>query len=153
VAARARKVVAASTKKPKPNPRATPPKKEAAANKPVGLGTKAESALRAFALTFPGAVEEHPWGETATKVNKKVFAFFGVRDGGLAMSVKLARSAEIALTLPFASPTRYGLGKSGWVTAEFTVKEKPPVDLLRAWIDESYRAVAPKKLAAALDAT
>jgi hypothetical protein len=68
------------------------------------------------------------------------------------MSTKLPRSAAIALTLPFASPTRYGLGKSGWVTAQFGVREKPPVEMLQAWIEESYRAIAPVKLVAAMDA-
>lgn len=53
--------------------------------------------------------------------------------------------------LPFSSPTAYGLGKSGWVTATFALKDAPPVDLLKAWIDESYRAQAPKKLIAQLD--
>lgn len=36
------------------------------------------------------------------------------------------------------------------MTARFAKREKAPVDLLRSWIDESYRAVAPKKLLAAL---
>ncbi len=40
----------------------------------------------------------------------------------------------------------YGLGRSGWVTIDLTKGRKPPVDLLKAWIDESYRAVAPKTL-------
>jgi hypothetical protein len=48
--------------------------------------------------------------------------------------------------LPFVTPTAYGLGKSGWVSARFLAGEKLPVDLLKAWIDESYRAQAPKKL-------
>jgi len=56
----------------------------------------------------------------------------------------------LPLMLPFAKPTGYGLGKSGWVSASFTAKERPPLDLLREWIDESYRAIAPKKLVAAL---
>jgi hypothetical protein len=56
----------------------------------------------------------------------------------------------MALTLPFTSPTGYGLGKSGWVTATFGPKEAPPLDLLEDWIDESYRAQAPKKLVATL---
>ena len=57
---------------------------------------------------------------------------------------------EFALEYPFTQPTGYGLGKSGWVTASFAPKEKPPLDVLEAWITESYRAVAPKKLAQAL---
>ena len=112
--------------------------------------TKPEAALRAFALSLPRAVEEFPWGDRVVKVNKKVFVFLGTHEGGLAMSVKLAETAAIALTLPFASPTRYGLGKSGWVTALFAKGEKPPLDMLRAWIEESYRAIAPAKLVAAL---
>ena len=57
----------------------------------------------------------------------------------------------VALDLPFASPTGYGLGKSGWVTARFSAGEDVPVPLLREWIAESYRAVAPAKLVATLD--
>ena len=72
------------------------------------------------------------------------------RGGGLSLSVKLPGSATLALDLPFASPTGYGLGKSGWVTARFGPREKPPVAVLERWIDESYRAVAPKKLVARL---
>jgi predicted DNA-binding protein (MmcQ/YjbR family) len=85
-------------------------------------------------------------------VRKKVFLFLGRSDGGLSLSVKLPDSALLALGLPFASPTGYGLGKSGWVTASFGPRARPPVDLLRRWVDESYRAVAPKKLVASLPA-
>jgi predicted DNA-binding protein (MmcQ/YjbR family) len=111
----------------------------------------AEAALCRYALTLPSAREEFPWGHRVAKVNKKIFVTFGNDEQAFAMSVKLPGSAELALTLPFAEPTGYGLGKSGWVTARFTAKEAPPLDLMRAWIDESYRAVAPKKLAAVLD--
>ena len=38
------------------------------------------------------------------------------------------------------------------MTARFGLREKPPVDMLKQWIDESYRAVAPKRLVASLDA-
>jgi predicted DNA-binding protein (MmcQ/YjbR family) len=113
---------------------------------------KAEAELRAYALSFPGAVEEFPWGDRVMKVNKKVFVFMGQsEDGSFGLSTKLPRSAAIALTLPFAEPTGYGLGKSGWVSARFGAKEKPPVDMLEAWIEESYRAIAPKKMIAQLD--
>jgi hypothetical protein len=36
------------------------------------------------------------------------------------------------------------------VTARFEPKEKPPLDVLQAWIRESYMAVAPKKLSKTL---
>ncbi len=108
--------------------------------------------LRAFALGFPEAYEEFPWGERVAKVKGKVFVFLGMDGDELGLSVKLPQSGMLALGLPFASPTGYGLGKAGWVTARFGRREKAPVDLLRSWIDESYRAVAPKKLVAALAA-
>lgn len=106
--------------------------------------------LRALALSYPEAHEDFPWGETVIKVKKKVFLFLG-KGEPLSLSVKLPQSNAMALSLPFATPTGYGLGKSGWVTASFE-KRKPPLDLLAAWIDESYRAVAPKTLVKKLDA-
>ncbi len=116
--------------------------------KRTGGGSKmkaAAAALRAFALGFPGAREEFPWGERVVKVGKKVFVFMGMPDGdGLALSVKLPSSGPMALLLPFATPTGYGLGKAGWVSARFAPSDAPPLALLREWIDESYRAVAPK---------
>jgi predicted DNA-binding protein (MmcQ/YjbR family) len=108
--------------------------------------------LRQFALDYPGTHEDHPWGETVVKVGKKVFVFLGKpKDGaGVGLSVKLPQSGAMALSLPFASPTGYGLGKSGWVSAQFGKGDKVPLDMLRQWIDESYRAVAPKTLVAQL---
>jgi hypothetical protein len=55
--------------------------------------------------------------------------------------------------LPFTEPTAYGLGKSGWVSAKFEKGETLPVELFKAWIDESYRAQAPKKLVASLSSS
>ncbi len=82
--------------------------------------------LRAFALDYPGAHEEFPWGERVIKVKGKVFVFLGP-DEALGLTVKLPQSRLMALGLPFASPTGYRLGKSGWVTAQFGPREKPPL--------------------------
>jgi predicted DNA-binding protein (MmcQ/YjbR family) len=114
---------------------------------------KVQAELRALALGLPGATEEFPWGERVVKVDRKVFVFLG-RDephAGWGMSVKLPQSGAAALDQPFAEPTGYGLGKSGWVTASFEPGERPPLELLRGWILESYRAIAPKKRLAELD--
>jgi predicted DNA-binding protein (MmcQ/YjbR family) len=115
-------------------------------------GLAAETALRDYALTLPGAVDANPWGHRVAKVGKKIFVTFGNDEGGFSMSVKLPRSVELALALPFASPTGYGLGKSGWVTARFEAGDAPPLDMMRAWIEESYRAIASAKLVAKLPA-
>jgi predicted DNA-binding protein (MmcQ/YjbR family) len=106
--------------------------------------------LKAAALAYPEAWEDHPWGETVIKVRGKIFLFLFESEEGLKISLKLPHSREFALEYPFTKPTGYGLGKAGWVTSSFAHKEKPPLDVLEAWLDESYRAVAPKKLAAAL---
>src|SRR5262250_623849 len=104
--------------------------------------------LREFALGFPGATEDFPWGERVAKVGGKVFVFLGKtsRDGSFGLSVKLPLSKDAALDLPFTEPTGYGLGKAGWVSASFSPKDRAPVEILKVWIEESYRAVAPKKL-------
>ena len=115
-------------------------------------GCEAERRIRAIALAYPEAYEEMPWGHSAIKVRKKVFLFMGTSEGRFSLSVKLPHSHPAALLLPFAEPTGYGLGKSGWVSARFDAADLPPLPMLREWIEESYRAVAPKKLAALLDA-
>jgi predicted DNA-binding protein (MmcQ/YjbR family) len=107
-----------------------------------------EMAIRKYALGMPEATEDFPWGHRAFRVGKKVFLFLAWDDGVFSLTAKLPQSQMMALALPFAEPTGYGMAKSGWVTARFSRRDKVPVDLLRLWIDESYRAIAPKKLAA-----
>ncbi len=120
--------------------------------RPAGITVeRTQRRLRDFALAYPAAWEDHPWGENVVKVKKKVFLFLGRPDGGLSLSVKLPESATIALGLPFVEPTGYGLGKSGWVTARFEADARIPIEVFERWIDESYRAVAPKKLVASLE--
>jgi predicted DNA-binding protein (MmcQ/YjbR family) len=108
--------------------------------------------LRKLALSYPEAHEAMPWGHHAIKVKGKSFVFLAADDETFSLSAKLPSSADVAVKLPFASRTEYGLGQSGWVTARFPRKAKVPVDLLELWIDESYRAIAPKRLVAQLPA-
>ncbi len=110
-----------------------------------------EGKLRAWALAYPGATEEFPWGERAFKIAGKVFLFLGRTGEAASFSVKLPRSAAEALELGFVEPTHYGLGKHGWVTATVDTGREAPLDLFQAWLDESFRAVAPKKVVAQLD--
>jgi predicted DNA-binding protein (MmcQ/YjbR family) len=112
----------------------------------------AELALRDIAMAYPEAHEDFPWGHRAIKVKGKAFVFMSGGDEQLALTTKLPASSEVALLLPYVSPTGYGLGKSGWVTATFGPQDEAPVEMLREWIDESFRAVAPKKLVAQLAA-
>jgi len=107
--------------------------------------------LRAFGLTYPGAHLKSPWpGHLDLAVKDKTFAYLSVEGEPLGISCKLPQTSGVALMLPFCTPTAYGLGKSGWVSAKFEDPADVDVAMLKAWIDESYRAQAPKKLVASL---
>ena len=106
-----------------------------------------------FALTLPEAWEDHPWDEVVAKVGKKVFVFFGSDPNVKCfnMTVKLPDSGPDVLNEPFAEPSGYGLGRSGWVTFSFESTRQAPADFLEDLIVESYCAIAPKKLAERAD--
>ena len=107
--------------------------------------------LRAFGLRYPGAHTKSPWpGHLDLAVKDKTFAYLSLAGEPVTISCKLPHSADVALALPFTTPTAYGLGKSGWVTASFPDDAGVPLELLEQWIDESYRAQAPKRLSAGL---
>jgi predicted DNA-binding protein (MmcQ/YjbR family) len=104
----------------------------------------------AFALSLPGTAADRPWEEDdVVKVNGKIFAFLGP-PGSRRVSVKLSESHEHALAIDGAVPTGYGLGKAGWVTVPLRAPGVS-IDVLRDWVEESYRIVAPKRLVAELE--
>jgi predicted DNA-binding protein (MmcQ/YjbR family) len=105
--------------------------------------------LLTFALAFPGAYLDHPWGEDVAKVNGKIFVFLGP-SMSKRITVKLDESHGHALAIDGAEPTGYGLGKSGWVTVPLRAPGVT-LDLLSDWVEESYRIVAPRRLVAGLD--
>jgi predicted DNA-binding protein (MmcQ/YjbR family) len=98
-----------------------------------------ESALRKYALSRPQATEDFPWGG-------KAFLFMRATASELSFSVKLPTSSFQALVLPFVKPTEYGLGRHGWVTVTVVTNTAALREQFTVWIDESYRAVAPKSL-------
>ena len=107
--------------------------------------------LRAFGMSYPGVHFKSPWpGHKDLAVKDKTFAYLSLEGEPFGISCKLPQSSSVALMLPFTEPTGYGLGKSGWVSAKFPEGKPLPVEMLKAWIDESYRAQAPKKLVASL---
>ena len=107
--------------------------------------------LREFGLAYPGAHTKSPWpGHLDLAVKDKTFAYLSLAGEPFGISCKLPQSSSMALMLPFTEPTGYGLGKSGWVSAKFPEGKAPPIEMLKAWIDESYRAQAPKRLVATL---
>ncbi|HZE58569.1 MAG TPA: MmcQ/YjbR family DNA-binding protein [Chthoniobacterales bacterium] len=107
--------------------------------------------LRGHALAYPETTEEFPWGESALKVKGKTFVFMRADANEISFSVKLPKSRARPLSLPGSEPTHYGLGAKGWVTLRPTAET--PLKLLHSFIDESYRAVAPKRILTELDHT
>jgi hypothetical protein len=109
--------------------------------------------LRDWGLaTYPGTALKSPWpGHLDLAVNDKTYAYLSVEGEPFSISCKLPQSSSVALMLPFCKPTAYGLGKSGWVSAQFPEGRPLPIDMLKEWIDESYRAQAPKSLVKQLD--
>jgi predicted DNA-binding protein (MmcQ/YjbR family) len=108
--------------------------------------------LRAYGLALPGAHTKSPWpGHLDLAVNDKTFAYLSIDGEPFSIGCKLPASQSVALMLPFVTPMAYGLGKSGWVSAQLA-DQPVPVEMFKAWIDESYRAQAPKKLVAQIGA-
>jgi predicted DNA-binding protein (MmcQ/YjbR family) len=112
------------------------------------MSDRISAAIRKTCLAYPETREDHPWGESAFKVKDKTFVFMGEGEDGLSFSVKLAGSRDLALALPGSEPTHYGLGKKGWVTVRPTARTS--MEVVRFLIDESFRAIAPKKIVAQL---
>ena len=109
-----------------------------------------EERLRTLAMGYPEVREDFPWGHSAFKVRGKAFVFLAAEGDWLKLSVKLPQSHPFALDQPFTEPTGYGLGRAGWVSATFAAGDEIPMDVLTAWVDESFRAIAPKTLLASL---
>ncbi|WP_101257527.1 MmcQ/YjbR family DNA-binding protein [Streptomyces barkulensis] len=114
--------------------------------------------VREFALELPGAYEDFPWGDSVVKVNRKIFVFLrpdgSDDDHPPTVTVKLTDPGAHAhaMSAPGAVPTGYGLGRAGWVTIPLGEPEAPDAELLRDWVEESYRTIAPKRLVTELDA-
>jgi predicted DNA-binding protein (MmcQ/YjbR family) len=103
--------------------------------------------IRALALSFPSAREDHPFGPEAHvfKVGggSTMFAILG-HGPPVTVTMKLTREErEIALTLPFVSEARY-VGRYGWVTA--TVTDEHELEAALEWVRESYWLKAPADL-------
>ena len=111
------------------------------------------AALEAFALTLPEAWPDNPWGDRVVKVGKKIFLFVSGADAERpVITAKLPESRDHALSYPDAFPTRYGLGKHGWVTIFVDGVPEEEREVLFDFVEESYRAVATKTLVKRLDA-
>jgi len=109
--------------------------------------------LEQFALALPEAWADTPWGDRVVKVAKKIFVFLSSEGSDRpGLTVKLPESHDHGLSFEGAVLPGYGLGKHGWVTIYVDGVPKHERDVLFDFVEESYRAVAPKTLVKRLDA-
>lgn len=106
------------------------------------------ASLRAIALGYPETSEGTSCVNRAFKVRRKNFLFVGEKDGEVRVMVKLTSAAAKAAA--DAHP-RVELGRIGWATARFRPEEPLDEGVLAGWIDESYRAMAPRTVLRQLD--
>ena len=104
------------------------------------------SALRDHAMTFPETSEGASCVNRAFKVRKKNFLFVGEKDDGACkVMLKLGPSLDEAEELA-GEDSRFEVGKTGWVTVRFGEADVPDAELVKGWVGESYRLLAPKSL-------
>jgi predicted DNA-binding protein (MmcQ/YjbR family) len=106
--------------------------------------------FRDICLRLPEAYEEETWGEATFRVRKKIFAMGADHDGRRTVCMKALRDEQEALLSqgePFFFPSY--VGPKGWIGLDL---DSTSVDWAEVGelVRESYRLVAPKKLAAGL---
>jgi hypothetical protein len=113
---------------------------------------KAEAALTAYGLTLPEATAGL-WIPPARQllVKGKTFCIFGAKGeplDALTIVVKLPLSAEMVQDLSFVREARGWYKQHHWVTAHFGADDDiaGEVELLKGWLLQSWRAIAPKRL-------
>ena len=107
--------------------------------------------VRRICLAFPEAYEEETWGEATFRIRKKIFAMAGGHDGGRSLSLKTTRGEQeslLAQGAPYFYPAY--VGTKGWIGVDLT-SAKVDWDEVTELLVESYRLIAPKRLAAQLD--
>jgi predicted DNA-binding protein (MmcQ/YjbR family) len=100
-------------------------------------------ALRNYALGFPGAWEDYPWGDVVYKVGEKIFLFLG--GGGDTSIVTLKATpadADVLAQRPGIERAAY-VGRFGWISV--TIASEEDLEFTKDLIATSYTLIAPKK--------
>jgi len=109
--------------------------------------------LRELCLNFPEATEKLTWEDSHTfRVRNKIFAMTGHHsDGRVGVWCKGAPGAQDVLL--GAAPDRYYsppyVGNKGWIGAH--LDRDTNWDELAVLVEDSFRLVAPRRIAAKLD--
>jgi predicted DNA-binding protein (MmcQ/YjbR family) len=97
--------------------------------------------IREYCLSFPGAYEDYPWGDTVYKIRAKLFATVGGMDG-FGVTVKASPDDAEALTQMDGIERAAYIGRYGWIT--LSVRDEASLALARDLIAESYAIVNAK---------
>ena len=106
--------------------------------------------LREILKTLPEAVEDTPWGSIHWKVRGKIFGGWGRSEDGES-SIGFKTDKELQAMLVKSDP-RFSIapyvGKHGWV--DMKLGDAPDWQEVEHFVVESYKMIAPKKLADAV---
>ena len=110
------------------------------------MSGKSMESLKTFVLGLPdvqkGVACEGTAVERVTfKAGKKAFLFLGMGDA----MVKLKKSLPDASKRAKKEPGRYKAGAGGWVKVMWTPESSPDLDVLKKWVEESYRLMTETK--------
>lgn len=104
--------------------------------------------LRELTLSLPETAEVIAWEHPTFRVKNKIFASFGSYGGGPSIGCKQTKIDQSVLVEdPRISVAPY-VGKHGWITIQV---ENMPWPMIEQLVLQSYRLIAPKRLAQALD--
>jgi predicted DNA-binding protein (MmcQ/YjbR family) len=102
--------------------------------------------LRSVCLSMPGAVEQYPFGPTASvfKVGGKIFAIASLAAEPLNISLKCEPELSEILRAGHESIVPgYHLNKRHWITV--TLGSDAPDPLVRDLVEDSYDLVRPRR--------
>ena len=113
---------------------------------------RAEAELTAYGLSLPETSLAYGWAMVRNlRVRDRPFAMFGDKAqplDQLTIVVKLPISFEMVQGLWFVRESRGWYRQHDWVIAHFGPDDDiaAEMDTLKAWLRQSYRAAAPKRL-------
>lgn len=112
---------------------------------------KTTEKLRAICLAFPEAVEKETWGDPTFRVRGKIFAMEKRGDGRISVWCKSTPDSRDVLLL--AAPSLFFVppyvGSKGWIGMR--LDDDPDWQEVASIVRESYRLIAPRRLARLLD--
>lgn len=107
--------------------------------------------LREICLALPQTKETMTWGKPHFRVKEKIFCGCGEQHGRPSLGLKMEpNDARVLMMLPGVDKAPYSRPNDGWV--EIFPNEFDDWDEIERLVVGSYRIIAPKRVAALLDA-